>query len=73
MDRADVRVIERGRRPGLLLEALDASGIAREVGGQELQGDLAPEPQLGREPHLAHAARTEQGDDFVGAQPRARL
>jgi hypothetical protein len=30
-------VIERGRGPGLLLEAEDSAGIAREVGGQELQ------------------------------------
>ena len=73
VDRADVRVIERRRGSGLLLEALDAGGIAREVGGQELQRDLAPEAQLGREPHLAHASRTDEGDDFVRAEPCARL
>ena len=41
--------------------------------GQELQGDLAAEAQLGGEPHLAHASRTDEGDDFVGAEPCARL
>jgi hypothetical protein len=37
-------MIERGRRPCFLLEALDADGIAREVGRQELQGHLATKP-----------------------------
>jgi hypothetical protein len=73
VNRADVRVIERGRSAGLLLEAQDAAGIAHEFGGQELQGHLAPEAQLGREPHLAHASSTDEGDDFVRADPCARL
>jgi hypothetical protein len=42
VDCADVWVIEGGRGPSLLLEALNAIGIAREVGRQELQGHLPP-------------------------------
>jgi hypothetical protein len=52
---------------------LDAVGIAREVGGQKLQGHLAPEPQLAGEPHLAHAPHANQGDDFVRAKARTGL
>ena len=69
--RADVRVVERGRGARLLLEPLDAERVAREVGWQDLQRDLAPEAHLGREPHLAHAARAEGAHDLVGVQPRA--
>ena len=56
---ADVRVIERRRGAGLLFETLDASGIAGEVAGQELQGHLAPQPQLGGEPHFTHASGSD--------------
>jgi hypothetical protein len=73
VDRADVRVVERGRRPCFLLESLDADGIAREIGRQELEGHLAPKPQLRGEPHLAHASRAYEGDDFVRAEPCARV
>jgi hypothetical protein len=73
IDRADVRMIEGGRGAGFLLEAENASGITREVRGKKLQRDLAPKPQLGREPHLAHPSCTDEGDDFVRAEPCARL
>jgi hypothetical protein len=73
LDRADVRMIEGGRGAGFLLEAENASGITREVRGKKLQRDLAPKPQLGREPHLAHASCTDEGDDFVRAEPWVRL
>jgi hypothetical protein len=73
IDRADVRMIEGGRGAGFLLEAENASAITREVRRKKLQRDLAPKPQLGREPHLTHASGADEGDDFVRAEPCARL
>jgi hypothetical protein len=73
VDRAHVWVIERGRGPGLPFKPLDANRIAREVGGQELQGHRAAEAQLRREPHLTHASRTDQREDLVRANSRTRL
>jgi hypothetical protein len=45
-----------------------AIGIARVLCRQDLQRDVAPEPRVVREVHLAHAARAEQREDFVGAE-----
>src|SRR5215216_1334895 len=64
-------MVERGRGPGLLLEPLDASGIEREVGGQELQGNLTTQAQLRSEPHLAHASAAKRAHDLVVAQTGA--
>jgi len=66
-------VIERRRGARFLLEAENASGIAGEVRGEKLQGDFAPEPQLGREPDLTHPSRSDEGDDLVRAEPCAGL
>jgi hypothetical protein len=73
VDGADVRVIEGRCGPRLLLEALDADGVAGEIGRQDLQCDLPSEAQLRREPHLAHPSGTDERDDFVRAEPCARL
>jgi hypothetical protein len=72
VNRADVRVIECGGSAGLLLEAEDAGAIPRQVRRQELERNLAPEAQLGGEPHFAHASGTEQGEDLVWTELRTR-
>jgi hypothetical protein len=51
-----------------LLVARDALGILRERRGQHLECDLAMEPRVARAIHLAHAARAERRDDFVGPE-----
>ena len=66
--RADVRVAERRDRARLALEALAQLRIAGERRGQDLDRDHAIEPGIARPIHFAHAARADEGDDFVGAE-----
>ena len=62
---ADVRVVERREHLRLALEPRETIGVARECLGQHLQRDVAIELRVARTPHLAHAAGTEQCDDFI--------
>ena len=61
IDRADVRMIQRGEHPRLPLEAREPLGVARECVRQEFDRDIALELRVARAVHLTHAARTEQG------------
>ena len=65
VDGEDVRVIQRRQRPGLLLEAPQAVGVAGELPRQHLDRHVAVEPRVPRAEHLAHAARAEPGGDPV--------
>jgi len=47
VDRADVRVIQPRRRPGLASEPIDGKRIVRELVGKELERDCAPEAGVG--------------------------
>ena len=73
VDRADVRVVQRGDRPRLVLEAQPRFRVGRERAGQHLDGDRAIEPGVARAVDLAHSARAERGDDFVGTETGARV
>ena len=73
VDGADVRIVQRGNRARFLLEALPRFRIRRERAGEHLDGDRAIEPRVARAVDLAHAARANRGDDFVGTKTRARL
>jgi hypothetical protein len=53
VERDDVRVVERGDRPRLALEAGEAVGAGREVGGQHLDRDLAAQAGVARAVDLA--------------------
>ena len=66
--RGNVRVIESRRRPRLLLEARQPFRIRRELGRQDFDGDVAPEPRVFGEIHLAHTTRTELVEDLVGSE-----
>ena len=68
VDRDDVGMIERGERPGFLLEPLPAHGIARDVRRQDLDGDGPVQPLIARPPDFAHAAFAELIENFVAAQ-----
>lgn len=59
VDAGDMRVVERGKDFGLALEAGEAIGIRREVGGQGLDSDLPIESGIGGEVHHTHAATAE--------------
>src|SRR5207248_9240389 len=65
----DVRVVER--RGGLLLEAADPVGVPRELRGQHLEGDLAPEATIQGDEDLTHPALAERGENFVAVEPVA--
>ena len=68
VDRADVRVIERRGAARLALEAGKTRGVAREGRGQDLHGDLAAEPAVPREVHLAHPAPAERAENLAIAE-----
>ena len=40
--------------------------------GEPLHRDDAIEPRVARFPHFSHATCAEEGQDFIGAEPRAR-
>src|SRR6516162_586673 len=68
MDRADVRVIQRGNRARFTFEAPQPMLILRERSGQDLDRHMASEPGVVREIDLAHSTRAEQRNDFVGTK-----
>ncbi len=57
-------------RARFLFEAAQSLGIGGELRRQHLDRDVAPETRVPRTVHLAHAPRTDWGDDLVGAQAR---
>ena len=67
----DAGVVEGGQDLRLPLEAGEPVGVGGEGRGEELQRDVAPEPRVGRAPHLAHAPGAEGGEDLVGSQSTA--
>ena len=72
VDCPDVRMIQRGERTSLLLEAGESVGILREEVGQYLDRDRTLELRVVRAIDLAHAARAEPGLDPKRTQLAAR-
>src|SRR5262249_49699290 len=68
IDMSDVRVAQRRKRLGLLLEARDAHRVARERGGQNLDRHVAAERRVARAVNLAHAAEAERLGDVIRAE-----
>ena len=68
VDREDVRMIQRRGRARLLLEARQTLGIGGERGGSTLMATSRPRRGIARAIDLAHPARPEQREDFVGAE-----
>jgi hypothetical protein len=71
VDRADIRMLERGNRASLALEPRAPLWIGRHVGRQHFDGDRAIEPRVAGRVDLAHPARAERRKDLVGAEARA--
>ena len=61
VQRADVRMIERGHRARLALEALPRLRVAGDLRRQHLDRDAAIQPRVPRPIHLPHAARRRAG------------
>ena len=53
-------MVERREQARFSLEARQAIGIARPLGGQQLERDVAPEPGVARPIHPAHPAGAEK-------------
>ena len=68
---ADVGMIQRRNRPCLALKALPGFG-RREMRRKNLNRNRAIEAGVARAVNLAHAACTDGGDDFIGAELCAR-
>src|SRR4029079_1277929 len=66
-----VRVVERTGGAGLLLQAAESFRVVRELGGQNLDGDIAAEAGFPRAIDLSHPAGTERPDNFVWADSGA--
>ena len=64
---------EPGRRAHLALEALDALGVARELGRHGLQRYLAAEALVRGAVDVRHAAPAQQGDDAVVTETGAGI
>ena len=65
VDRADVRMIERARRPRLALEPLERRPVARQLRRQELQRDASSELRVLGLIDDAHPAAAESTGDGV--------
>src|SRR5262249_475784 len=69
VERADVRVRELRDRLGFALEPLADLLAGTELGGEDLDRDVAVEPGVASLVDLAHAAGGERGNDLVGPEP----
>jgi len=72
VERADVGMVQRRDGPGLAVEALPGLGIVGEMSGKNFDGDGSVETRVARTIHLAHAACTGRGNDFVRSNSCAR-
>ncbi len=61
-------MIQRSGSTSFLLEACQALRVAGVLFRQHLDRHLAAQARVLAEVHLAHAARTEQLEDLVGAE-----
>ena len=64
VDRDDVRVVEGRGGARLVLEALEVLAALREPLGEQLDGDLAPEPGVAGAKDATHAAGAELAEDL---------
>jgi GMP synthase PP-ATPase subunit len=71
MDRDDVRMVQRRRRPGFTDEPGLAVLVVGDVGRQDFQRDAAAEADVLSEIHLAHTALAEGTENLVVSEPCA--
>ena len=61
-------VVESGRGTRLALKALQRPAVLGQRLWQDLDSDGAAEPRVAGAVHLAHTARTQRREDFIGPQ-----
>jgi hypothetical protein len=67
----DVLVIQTCQHPGLALESLEPLRVFRELGGEDLERDLAAELAVLGSPNLAHPTRAELAGNPIVSEGRA--
>jgi hypothetical protein len=72
VDLRDMGMIERGELLRLAPEPREPFGIGRDLGQQNLQGDVASQCGIAGAIDGAHPAFAEPGGDFIGAEAGAR-
>ena len=72
INRADIGVVQGRGSARLTLKALQGSRIARQVLGQEFQGDAAPQADILCFVHDSHAAATDPREDPIVREGLAR-
>jgi hypothetical protein len=72
VDSENVGMIEGAGPSGFLLEPPQPVLIVAEVGGQDLDRNLAAQPRVLRPINFTHAARPNTGQDFIRAELRSR-
>ena len=70
VDRADVRMIQRGEDLRFTFEAREPFNVQGKGIRQDHQRDVAMQPRIARAMQLAHAARPEGGLNLVRAEAR---
>src|SRR4029453_844677 len=63
----DVRVVQRRRRAGFLLESMQAIDVGRKCGGEYFDRNITSESRIARPVDLTHAADAEHGLDLIRA------
>jgi hypothetical protein len=63
-------MVQRCQQPRLALEPREPIRIGRETRRQHFDRDVAAQLRVARAVDLAHAARTDEGDNPIGAEPR---
>ena len=71
VDAADVRMVQRGDRPRLALEAGPRIGVAGDFTREDFDGNRAIETSIPGFVDLAHAAGAEHSLDLIRAEPSA--
>ena len=64
-------MVQRRGGVGLLLESMEAVGVGGKRGGQHLDRHVATQARVTCAVDVAHAARANDPDDFIGAEPLA--
>ncbi len=72
VDLRDVGVIQRGEDFGFTQQPREPLGIAGERVGQHLQRDITVEVCVPRAVDASHAARADEGGDFIRAEASPR-
>ena len=71
VERTDVRMVEGGNRPRLAFKPFPEVRVRRDIRRQDFDRDAAIQACVARFVDFAHAARTDERDDFVRAETSA--